>query len=341
MPTASHRSGIRSNAVITAIGSYVPDTVLTNADLEQMVDTNNEWIIRRTGIAERRVAAPEQYCSDLCIEAINDLQRRYNVTLTDVDYIIVATTTADMPFPSVACRIQQAFGIVACGAIDLQAACAGFTAALQNANGLLYSGAARKVLVVGAETLTKVTDYTDRTTCILFGDGAGAILLEADDSREGDLLAAYSVTTGSGGHQVYMTGLSQSIGEHQLSNPGKIVQNGREVYKWAVSTVPDGIERLLNGTRYSIADIDWFVPHSANMRIIESICERTGIPVDRTLVSLVQYGNTSSASIPLALDLAVRDGRLSQGQLVLMYGYGAGLTQAGVLIRWGLQDVKS
>ncbi|WP_127533317.1 ketoacyl-ACP synthase III [Paenibacillus kobensis] len=340
MPTNSSNSGLRSNAVLTAIGSYVPDSVLTNADLERMVDTNDEWIIRRTGIAERRVTAPEQYCSDLCIEATADLQRRYNVKLDDVDYIIVATTTADMPFPSVSARLQEAFGIEACGAIDLQAACAGFTAALQTANGLLYSGAARKVLVVGADTMTKITDYTDRTTCILFGDGAGALLLEADDSRDGDLLASHSVTTGSGGHQVYMTGLSQSIGEHQLSNPGKIVQNGREVYKWAVSTVPDGIERILSKTDYTVADIDWFVPHSANMRIIESICERSGIPVDRTLVSLVQYGNTSSATIPLALDLAVKDGRLSQGQLVLMYGFGAGLTQAGVLMRWGLPSAE-
>ncbi|GMK37444.1 3-oxoacyl-[acyl-carrier-protein] synthase 3 protein 2 [Paenibacillus sp. CCS19] len=332
--TSSFR--IRSNAKLTAIGSYVPDQKITNAGLERLVETNDEWIVQRTGISERRAAAPDQYTSDMCIEAVADLQRRYNVQLEDVDYIIVSTTTPDMPFPSVSARVQQAFNIGACGAIDLQAACAGFTAALQNANGLLLSGIARKVLVIGADSMTKITDYTDRTTCILFGDGAGAVLLEADDDREGDLLASYSVTTGAGGHHVYLTGLSEKLGEHELQNPGKIVQNGREVYKWAVSTVPIGIEQLLERAGLTVADIDWFVPHSANMRIIESICERSGIPVERTLASLQHYGNTSSATIPLALDLAVRDNKLQPGQLVLLYGFGAGLTQAGVLMRWEL-----
>jgi 3-oxoacyl-[acyl-carrier-protein] synthase-3 len=327
---------IRSNAKLTAIGSYVPTDILTNADLERLVETNDEWIVQRTGISERRVSAPDQYTSDLCIEAVADLQRRYNVQLDDVGYIIVSTTTPDMPFPSVSARVQQAFNIRACGAIDLQAACAGFTAALQNANGLLLSGIARKVLVIGADTMTKITDYTDRTTCILFGDGAGAVLLEVDDDRDGDLLASYSVTTGTGGHHVYLSGLSEKIGDFALQNPGKIVQNGREVYKWAVSTVPVGIEQLLKRARLTVSDIDWFVPHSANMRIIESICERSGIPIEHTLASLVNYGNTSSATIPLALDLAVREGKLIAGQLVLLYGFGAGLTQAGIILQWSL-----
>ncbi|PWW07340.1 3-oxoacyl-[acyl-carrier-protein] synthase-3 [Paenibacillus cellulosilyticus] len=332
----SSSARFRSNAKLTAIGSYVPAHKLTNADLERLVETSDEWIVQRTGISERRVSAPDQYTSDLCIEAVADLQRRYNVQLEDVDYIIVSTTTPDTPFPSVSARVQQAFNIGTCGAIDLQAACAGFAAALQNANGLLLSGAARKVLIIGADTMTKVTDYTDRTTCILFGDGAGAVLLEADDDREGDLLASYSVTTGAGGHHVYMSGLSEKIGEHALQNPGKIVQNGREVYKWAVGTVPVGIEQLLQRAGLTVADIDWFVPHSANIRIIESICERSDIPVEHTLTSLTNYGNTSSATIPLALDLAVREGKLKTGQMVLLYGFGAGLTQAGVLLRWSL-----
>ncbi|MWC28640.1 ketoacyl-ACP synthase III [Paenibacillus sp. MMS18-CY102] len=325
-----------SNARITAIGSYVPESILSNADLEKMVETDHEWIVRRTGIEERRIAAPDQFSSDLCIQAVADLQRRYGVQLDDVDYIIVATTTPDSPFPSTSARLQQAFGMNNCGAIDLQAACAGFTAALQNANGLLLSGAARKVLVVGADTMSKITDYTDRSTCILFGDGAGALLLEAEDNRKGDVLASYSVTTGSGGHHVYLTGLSEVVGEHKLDNPGKVVQNGREVYKWAVGTVPEGVEKLLERAQLQVSDLDWFVPHSANLRIVESICERTGIPIERSLVSLVKYGNTSSASIPLALDLAVREGRLEQGQLMLLYGFGAGLTQAGVILRWSL-----
>ncbi|SEN74498.1 ketoacyl-ACP synthase III [Paenibacillus sp. OV219] len=327
-------SSLRSLTAITAFGAYVPERVLTNHDLEQMVDTNDEWIFQRTGIKERRIAADDQFCSDMCFGAVRDLQLRYGVVLEDVDYIIVATTTPDTFFPSMSARVQAEFGIASCGAVDIQAACAGFVAALQMANGLLLSGVYHKILVIGAETLSKATDYTDRTTCILFGDGAGAALLERDD--EGAFLASYSATNGEDGRHLYRSSLATTINGQPIQANGLIVQNGREVYKWAVTTVPKGIKMLLENSGYSVDEVDWFVPHSANMRIVESICERTGIPLERTLTSMAQYGNTSAASIPLALDLAIKDGRIANGDTVLLYGFGGGLTESALLLRWTL-----
>jgi len=319
--TAPVAQGFYSKAQLTAIGSYVPDGKITNADLEQMVETNNEWIVRRTGIELRHQAAADQTTSDLAIAAVQDLLRRFPaVDPSRIDGIIVATTTPDMPCPSVASIIQQAIGAERCLAVDVSAACAGFVTALQMANGLILSGAYRSVLVIGAETLTKITDYTDRSTCILFGDGAGAVLVEARE--EGALLAANAVTDGSGGMQVY------------CHPNGKLVQNGREVYKWALSTVPDGVRGLLDQAGLSIGNIDWFVPHSANLRMIEAICERLGLPVEKALQSVVLNGNTSAATIPLALDAACREGRLQSGHLVALYGFGSGLTQSGILLRW-------
>ncbi|WP_148932878.1 ketoacyl-ACP synthase III [Paenibacillus methanolicus] len=319
---------------MTAFGSYVPERILTNADLEAMVDTNDEWIVQRTGIRERRIAADDQFCSDLCFAAVRDMQARYGTELSDVDFILVATTTPDTFFPSMSARVQAEFGIAACGTADIQAACAGFVSALQLANGLLLTGVHRKILVIGAETLSKATDYEDRSTCILFGDGAGAALLERSD--EGALLGSYVSTSGDRNANLYRSSLSASIDGKPIATNGKIVQNGREVYKWAVTNVPKGVSALLERYGYTPSDLDWFVPHSANMRIIESVCERTGIPVERTLASLETRGNTSAASIPLALDMAMKDGRLKNGDLVLLYGFGGGLTEAALLLRWTL-----
>nr|WP_309568657.1 ketoacyl-ACP synthase III [Paenibacillus sp. sptzw28] len=323
-----------SHAKITAFGAYVPEQVLRNDDLERMVDTNHEWIVQRTGIYERRIASDEQFCSDLCFAAVRDLQSRYDAVLDDVDFILVATTTPDTYFPSMSARVQAEFGIASCGAVDIQAACAGFVAALQLANGLLLSGVHRKILVIGAETLSKATDYTDRSTCILFGDGAGAVLVER--SEEGAFLGSYVRTTGEEGHHLYRSSLSSSIGGHPIDTTGKIVQNGREVYKWAVTQVPKGVASILEQNGCRAHELDWFVPHSANMRIVESVCEKTGIPVERTLTSMAQYGNTSAASIPLALDLALKDGRIKTGDIMLLYGFGGGLTEAALLLRWTL-----
>ncbi|MCQ6559699.1 ketoacyl-ACP synthase III [Paenibacillus mendelii] len=323
-----------SHATLTAFGAYVPERVLSNADMEQIVETSDEWIVQRTGIHERRIAAEDEYCSDLCFAAIRNMQARYGSVLTDVDFILVATSSPDTFFPSMSARIQAEFGIGACGAADIQAACAGFVTALQLANGLLLTGVHRKILVVGAETLSKITDYTDRTTCILFGDGAGVALLERSD--EGAFIGSYVSTSGEDSHQLYRSSLSSSINGQPITPNGKIIQNGREVYKWAVSQLPKGISAIMERYGYDTADLDWFVPHSANMRIIDSVCEKTGIPVEKTLTSIAAYGNTSAASIPLALDLAMKESRIKTGDLVLLYGFGGGLTEAALLMRWTL-----
>ncbi|WP_081735243.1 ketoacyl-ACP synthase III [Paenibacillus gorillae] len=338
-PNLSHMQTLHSNAAITAIGTYIPDRILNNADLEKMVETSDEWIVQRTGISERRISAELQFTSDLCIEAVRNMASRYAVDLSSVDYIIVATSTPDSILPSVASRVQDAFGIENCGTVDIQAACAGFTAAIQLANGLLLSGVYRKIIVLGAETLSKVTDYTDRTTCILFGDGAGAFLMEAIDANTdggGSLIAASSSTEGSGGHLLYRSSLSPVINNQEIIATSNIVQNGREVYRWAISQVAAGVIGLIDKSGLSAAQIDWFVPHNANQRIIDALCDKTGISPDKALSSIAKYGNTSAASIPLALDDAVRENKIHAGDTMLLYGFGGGLTQAGVILRWSL-----
>lgn len=327
---------LHSNSVITAIGTYVPERRLTNDDLAAMVDTNDEWIVQRTGIKERRIAAENEFTTDLIAKAIDNMIERYRSDLSDVDYIIAATSTPDTIFPSVAASVQAKYHIRQCGSIDIQAACAAFTAGLQLANGLLLSGMYRKVLVVGADALTKITDYTDRTTCILFGDGAGAVLMEQAKDSQGAFIGAYSDTESEGGKHVYLSNLAPSIGDFSIQTHGKLVQNGREVYRWAISRVSEGISALLRQCDLKPEDIDWFVPHNANQRIIDALCERVGFREDQALSSIAKYGNTSAASIPLALDDAVRDGRVKAGDTLLLHGFGGGLTQAGVVLRWHL-----
>ncbi|MBW5447404.1 beta-ketoacyl-ACP synthase III [Cohnella sp. CFH 77786] len=327
---------LQSRAAITAIGSHVPEGTITNDELERLVDTNHEWIVRRTGIVTRHRAADDEFSSHLAIAAVRDLMQRYSVQADDVDGIIVATTTPDMPFPSVASQVQRAFGMARALAVDINAACAGFVTGLQMANGLILTGAYRKILVIGAETLTKITDYTDRTTCVLFGDGAGAVLVE--QVGEGAFLSAYAATEGTGGNQVYITGLSKLWEGQVLPKEGKLVQNGREVYKWAVSSIPDAVSELTASAGCGVQDLDWFVPHSANLRMIEAICERLELPSEKALQSVVDNGNTSAASIPLALDAGVRDGKLKPGHLVALFGFGSGLTQSGLVLRWTAQQ---
>jgi len=329
------QQAFQSVASMTAFGAYVPARILDNEEMERIVETSDEWIVQRTGIHTRHIAAESEYCSDLCFAAVRDMQARYGVDLTDVDYVLVATSSPDTFFPSMAARVQAEFSIRSCGAADIQAACAGFVTALQMANGLLLSGVHRKILVIGAEVLSKITDYTDRSTCILFGDGAGAALLELAED-EGAFLGSYVSTTGESSHQLYRSSLSPAINGQSLNMNGQIIQNGKEVYKWAVSQLPIGIKTILERYNYRIEDLDWFVPHSANMRIIESVCERSGIPIEKALTSMAKYGNTSAASIPLSLDLAIQDGRVKRGDLLLLYGFGGGLTESALLMRWTL-----
>jgi 3-oxoacyl-[acyl-carrier-protein] synthase-3 len=287
---------------------------------------------------ERRIAAEHEFTSDLCIKAVQNLTERYNKSLDDVDMIIVATTTPDYPFPSVACKIQDHFGISSTGAFDLNATCAGFVYGLHLANGLISAGLHKKILVVAGETLSKVTDYSDRSTCILFGDGAGAVLVEYDESHPG-FISSVLGSNGEGGIHVYRSGLSHTFKGTELASNGKMVQNGREVYKWAVQTVSAGVKQLLKQANMNVDDIDWFVPHSANLRMIDSICEKSGLPLERTLYSMEYFGNTSAATIPLALDLGIQKGSLKYGDTLLLYGFGGGLTHSGQIIKWGVPNV--
>ncbi|MCM3240103.1 ketoacyl-ACP synthase III [Heyndrickxia oleronia] len=326
---------MKSTARITAIGTYVPKKKLTNADLEKLVDTNDEWIVQRTGMKERRISEENEFASSLAFKAIENLAENYQKNIQDIDFIIVSTTTADYAFPSVACQIQDHFHISQTGAIDLNATCAGFTYALHVANGLITSGLHRKVLVVATETLTKVTDYQDRSTCILFGDGAAAALVEFDEENP-SFIGSHLGTNGDGGQNVYRTHLSTTMHGQELIDSKKMVQNGREVYKWVARTLPEGIEQLLEKNSMSLNEVDWFIPHSANLRMIETVCDRTGISLEKTLTSMQYFGNTSSVSIPLALDLAIKEGKVKNGETLLMYGFGGGLTHAGLLIKWNL-----
>jgi 3-oxoacyl-[acyl-carrier-protein] synthase-3 len=322
-----------SKARITALGTYVPQRRLTNFDLEQLVDTSDEWIVQRTGIRERRIAAEDEFTSDLCIAAVHDLIKRHAKRIDDVDFIIVATSTPDFPFPGVACQIQEHFAIPAAGAIDISAACAGFTYGLILANSLITSGIYRKVLVVAGETLSKVTDYSDRTTCILFGDGAGAALVERDDENPG-FLQVISGSDGRAGIHLYRTGLRHHLAGKSLTGEGKIVQNGREIFKLAVHTLAQEIPKLVEKAGLTLNDVDWLIPHSANIRIIQSACERIGFPLEKTLFSAEYFGNTSTATIPLALNAGIKDGKIKRGDTVLLYGFGGGFTHAGVLLKW-------
>ncbi|MCQ0955894.1 ketoacyl-ACP synthase III [Bacillus cereus] len=326
---------MNSKSRITAIGTHVPNQILSNHDLEKMIDTNDEWIVQRTGMKERRIASEDEYSSHLAIKAIENLCTTFKKNLEDIDCIIVATTTADFVFPSVACQIQQHFNIPHTMAFDLNATCAGFTYGLHVGNSLITSGSHEKVLVVATETLSKVTDYTDRTTCILFGDGAGAILLERDENKP-SFIAYHMGTNGHGGIHLYRTNLSTTMNDTPLQTNEKIVQNGREVYKWATRTVPVGIKELLHTANMKMDDIDWFIPHSANLRMIESICEKSQIPIQKTLTSVEYMGNTSSVSIPLALNSARKESKLNNGDKLLLYGFGGGLTHLGLIVEWDL-----
>lgn len=318
---------------ITAFGSYAPEKILDNKYFEGIIDTNNEWIVSRTGIHERRVVAEGQFTSDLAVEAIKNLQERSGKSIEDVDYIIVSTTTPDQVMPNVASQIQRKLGINNAGCNDIYAACAGMVYGLQLGNGLIASGAYKKILVVGAESLSRVTDYTDRATCLLFGDAAGVMLLEPG---ENEFLAFNSGTNGDYGQDLYLSHKKDHMNGHPIKPNSMIVQNGRQVFKWVVSNIPVKIHELVAKAGLELDDIDYIIPHSANLRIIEAISKELNYPMDRIPESISMNGNTSSASIPLAIAKAQADGRIKKGQTLLLIGFGGGLTFAGTIIKWGL-----
>lgn len=331
-------SSAELSVFIRAIGVHTPERKLTNADLSKMVDTSDEWIKTRSGIAERRIAGPDENPSDMGAKASAQALRRAGLTPADVDLLIVATLTPDIPFPSTACLLQAKLGLrrdIPC--FDVSAACSGFVYALQVAKDMMRSGAYRRALVVGAEKLSSVVDWSDRTTCVLFGDGAGAALLEttpaADVGLLGNLLGADGNNADllhcvGGGSAAPATADSIRDGKHFLR------MNGKEVFRHAVRVMAESCERVLAQCGVKSEQVAWFIPHQANTRILEAVASQLNVGMDRFPSNLDRYGNTSAASIPLALEEAWRDGKIRHGDLVLIVAFGAGLTWGATLLRW-------
>jgi 3-oxoacyl-[acyl-carrier-protein] synthase-3 len=314
---------------ITGLGCKVPDKVVTNDDLKQWVDTSDDWIRERTGIRKRHIAAQEESLSDIALPACRDALAQAGCDAKDIDLIIVATVTPDMMFPSTGAIIADALGATNAAAYDLSAGCTGFMYALAQAYGMVAGGLSKRALVVGGDLLSKVLDWGDRSTLVLFGDGAGAVVLEpvADQGFIGFELGA----DGSGGGSLWLPG----SGSRHFDDPEKYVKmNGREVFKFATRILVQSAEDLLAKCGMTIEDVDLYIPHQANVRIIDHATRKLGVPSERVVINVDRYGNTSSGSIPLALADAAADGRLRPGQLVLMTGMGAGLTWGSALIRW-------
>ena len=323
---------------ITAIAAYVPERRVTNSELTETVDTSDEWIVSHTGIRERRLATAEQASSDLGIEAGQLALQRAGVGPEEIDFVIGATSTPDYsPFPATACIIQDRLGCVNAGAFDLQAGCTGFVYGLEIARGLMLSGGAQRILVIGTEKLSSITNWEDRSTCVLFGDGAGAAVLDAGAGEGHQILGSHLRSQGSGD-----TALIRELGgSRKPFDPAKhtvaetmLYMDGRKVYLFAVDAIVKTIKQLCSDQGIAIDDLAWIVPHQANLRIIEAAAKRLGIPVDRFYTNLDRYANTSAASIPIALVEMEERGLLKKGDAVLTVGFGAGLTYGGNLIRW-------
>jgi 3-oxoacyl-[acyl-carrier-protein] synthase-3 len=321
-----------SYAKIAGTGSFLPEKILTNRDLEKMVDTTHEWIHSRTGIDERHIAADDEFTVDLAEQAARNALEASGKSKDDIDLIIVATTTPDRVFPSTACLLQQRLDIHGCAAFDVQAVCTGFVYALGIADRFFKAGTNKCALIVGAETLSRIVDWTDRDTCVLFGDGAGAVVLEssdepgiisthlhADGAYESLLTVPYGVSTGA---------------SQLLDGSGGIIMKGNEVFKMAVNTLGRIVDETLAHNNMEKSDIDWLVPHQANIRIINATAKKLKMSTDHVVVTVDKHGNTSAASVPLALDVAVRDGRIQRGEMLLLEAFGGGFTWGSALIKY-------
>jgi len=323
-------------AKITGTGMYVPDRVLTNRDLEHMVETSDEWIRERTGIRERRIAAPDQASSDLAVIAARRALEAAGLTPQDVDQIVLATTTPDRYLPSCACTVQAKLGASNAAAYDVFAACTGFVYGLGIARGIIGTGQADTVLVIGVETLSRIVDYTDRNTCVLFGDGAGAAVLQPCEAGDG-ILAISMGSDGTLGEvlEIPAGGSGQPASAETVQARGHFIKmRGRELFKIAVRAMEDSVRRTLETTGLSTDDIDLLVPHQANQRILDAVQQRLGIPAHKVIGNIERYGNTSSASIPISLDEVVREGRLKPGDHVGLVAFGGGATWGATLMRW-------
>ena len=318
---------------IVGTGSYLPEKVLTNADLEKMVDTNDEWIVSRSGIRERHIAAEGETTGDLAFHAATRALEAAGLAGSDVELIVLGTTTPDLIFPSTACLLQHRLGANGCPAFDVNAACSGFIYALSVADQFIRSGMVKNALVVGAETLSRMVDWTDRGTCVLFGDGAGAVVLQAD--AEAGVISTHLHADG-GKKDLLYNPAGVSVGfDTSLPNAGvKVLMAGSDVFKYAVKALDSVVDETLAANGLDKTDLDWLIQHQANLRIIEATAKRLQMPMDRVIVTVDRTGNTSAGSVPLALDEAVRSGRVQRGQLLLLEAFGGGFTWGSALIRY-------
>jgi 3-oxoacyl-[acyl-carrier-protein] synthase III len=320
-------------SVVRGCGGYLPSHILTNADLARKIDSSDAWIVRRTGIRERRIVAPGELTSDIALAAARAALAAARLDARSVDLIILATSTPDNTFPATAVSVQASLGIVGGAAFDLQAVCSGFVFALAAADGLLKTGAFKRALVIGAEAFSRLIDWSDRATCVLFGDGAGAVVMDAmaqpGSRQDRGILTAHLRSDGRYKDKLYVDGGPSSTG-----TVGHLRMDGREVFRHAVAMIADVVEAAFAATSYTAADIDWFVPHQANQRIIDSSAHRLGIAPEKIVSTVAHHANTSAASIPLALSVAVNDGRIKKGDLVLLEAMGGGFTWGAILMRW-------
>ena len=317
---------------IAGTGSYLPEKVLTNADLEKMVETSDEWIQSRTGIRERHIAAEGETTSDLGYNAALRALEAAGIDASQLDMIVVGTTTPDLIFPSTACLIQAKLGVAGCPAFDVNAACSGFVFALGVADKFIRSGDCKHVLVIGTETLTRMVDWNDRTTCVLFGDGAGAVVLKADE--ETGILSTHLHADGSK-KELLWNPVGVSVGFREgPSGGGTINMKGNDVFKYAVKALDSVVDETLAANGLDKSDLDWLIPHQANLRIIEATAKRLEMSMDQVVVTVDKHGNTSSGSVPLALDAAVRSGKVERGQLLLLEAFGGGFTWGSALLRY-------
>jgi len=320
-------------SVVLGCGSYLPTRILSNDELARSVETTDEWIVQRTGIRERHIAAPGELTSDLALHAARAALANAHLEPAAIDLIVLATSTPDQTFPATAVTVQAGLGITHGAAFDLQAVCSGFVYGLAVADGMLRSGGAKRALVIGAETFSRILDWSDRTTCVLFGDGAGALVLEAQASPgerdDRGILTNHLRSDGRHRAKLYVDG-----GPSSTQTVGHLRMEGREVFKHAVAMITDVIEDAFKATGYSAADIDWFVPHQANKRIIDGSAHKLGIAPEKVVITVDRHGNTSAASIPLALADAVADRRIKRGHLILLEAMGGGFTWGSTLLRW-------
>lgn len=319
-------------AKIIGIGSYLPQEIISNDDLSKTLDTSDEWIVSRSGIKRRHQAAEGEATSDLAVSAAKSALADAGVSANDIDMIIVSTTTPDLTFPATAALVQQKLGISHGAAFDVQAVCSGFIYGLSVASAMIESGQARRALLIGAETMTRLLDWSDRATAVLFGDGGGAVVLEETELAAADephIVGSYLRSDGNLKDLLYVDG-----GPSTTGTTGKLRMQGREVYRHAVGNIAEAINSLLAQHDLTVADIDWFVPHQANKRIIDGVAKRIGLPSEKTVVTIQDHANTSAASIPLALHELVKSGRVSSGDLIMLEAMGGGLTWGANLIRW-------